>query len=219
LPAFAIPPENASGNHGWHPESFTPHGMEHLEKMRRALASIATTTEGEWQSFAASIELKTFAKGTFLCRGGQVENYIYFLNRGATRHYFLKESKELTVDFHFEGSFVSAYYSFLSRQPSPIWIEALAEVEACAIHHQPLHRYYDQYKAGERMGRLIAELQYTRRLQREIELLSMTAEERYARLMDQNPQLVSSLSVKHLSSYLGIHPESLSRIRKQYART
>jgi CRP-like cAMP-binding protein len=192
--------------------------MEHLEKIRQAFSAISPTTEGEWQSFAGRIELKHFSKGEFLCRAGRVENYIYFLNRGATRNYFLKGGKELTVDFHFEGSFVSAYYSFLTRQPSPIWIEALSEIEACAIHHQSLHGYYDQYKAGERMGRLIAERQYTRRLEREIELLSMTAEERYARLMDQYPKLVSSLSVKHLSSYLGIHPESLSRIRKQYVR-
>jgi CRP/FNR family transcriptional regulator, anaerobic regulatory protein len=192
--------------------------MDFLEKIRHALASISPTTEEEWKSFASKITLKHFRKGDFLCRAGQVENYVYFLNEGTTRHYFIKEGKELTVDFQFEGAFVSAYYSFLSREPSPIWIEALSDTEACSIHHKLLYQYYDEYKAGERMGRLIAEFQYTKRLKREIELMSMTAEERYARLMEQNPRLVSGLSVKHLSSYLGIHPESLSRIRKQYVR-
>lgn len=192
--------------------------MQPFEKIKKAFRSISTFPEGEWQVFSENIVLKSFQKGEFLCRQGQVENNIYFLNSGATRNYFTKDGKELTVDFQFEGNFVSAYYSFLSREPSPIWVEAISPIEACAIHHKYLYRFYDEYKSGDRMGRLIAEMQYMKRLKREIELMSMTAEERYARLMEQNPKFINTISVKHMSSYLGIHPESLSRIRKQYLR-
>ena len=192
--------------------------MQPLEKIKQAFRSIHPQQDEEWEVFSKNIAFKHFEKGEFLCRHGQVENYIYFLNSGATRNYFIKDGKELTVDFQFEGNFVSAYYSFLSREPSPICVEAISAIEACAIHHESLHRFYDEYKVGDRIGRLIAEMQYMKRLKREIELMSMTAEERYARLVEQNPKFVNDLSVKHLSSYLGIHPESLSRIRKQYSR-
>lgn len=192
--------------------------MQPLEKIKQAFRSIYPQQDEEWEVFSKNIVLKHFEKGEFLCRQGQVENYIYFLNSGATRNYFIKDGKELTVDFQFEGNFVSAYYSFLSREPSPICVEAISGIEACAIHHKSLYRFYDEYKVGDRIGRLIAEMQYMKRLKREIELMSTTAEERYARMMEQNPKFVNNLSVKHLSSYLGIHPESLSRIRKQYSR-
>jgi len=52
----------------------------------------------------------------------------------------------------------------------------------------------------------------------EMDLLSLTAEERYARIMRKNPDLINAISVKHLSSYLGIQPESLSRIRKLHVK-
>jgi len=78
-----------------------------------------------------------------------------------------------------------------------------------------LQSLYARSHHGERIGRLMAEYQYIKRLRREMDLLSRTAEERYAGLLQRAPKLVSNISVKHLSSYLGIQPESLSRIRKQ----
>ncbi|RKS19127.1 CRP-like cAMP-binding protein [Flavobacterium endophyticum] len=188
-----------------------------LEKLKEAVDSVLRFTVEEWEAYTHRIEIKHFKKGDVLCDVGQVENYIYFLNSGATRNFFIKDGKELTVDFRLEGTFVAAYYSFLSRKPSPIRIEAITDIEACCIPHSSLYLFYKKHKNGEKLGRLMAEIQYMKRLEREIEILSMTAEERYALLLKQNPALVSAISVKHLSSYLGIHPESLSRIRKQVA--
>jgi CRP/FNR family transcriptional regulator, anaerobic regulatory protein len=95
----------------------------------------------------------------------------------------------------------------------------LEETEAIAIPYQLLHEFYDKYKQGERIGRLMAEAQYVKRLRKEMDLLSLTAEERYVALMEKNPDLIRTISIKHLSSYLGIQPESLSRIRKQYQKS
>jgi CRP/FNR family transcriptional regulator, anaerobic regulatory protein len=183
-----------------------------------AINRILPLTENEWNDFAGRLTLKSFNKGDYLIREGQVENYIFFLNRGATRNYFIKDGKEFTVDFHFEGDFVTAYYSFITREPSAIFIELLEDAEAVAIAFSSLQEFYSQYHHGERIGRLIAEYQYVKRLRKEMDLLSLTAEERYIKLMEKNPALISGISVKHLSSYLGIQPESLSRIRKLHAR-
>lgn len=189
-----------------------------LDKIKQAINSVLPFTDEEWMAYSHKIEIRNFKKGTALCDVGQVENYIYFLNSGATRNFFIKDGKELTVDFRFEGTFVSAYYSFLSRKPSPIRIEAITDIEACCLPHSSLYEFYKEHKTGEKLGRLMAEMQYMKRLEREIEILSKTAEERYACMMQQNPTLVNTISIKHLSSYLGIHPESLSRIRKHYLR-
>jgi len=189
-----------------------------LENIKKALQQFGPSSEEEWQLFSSNLTEQSFSKGDFIIREGQVENYIYFLSEGLTRSYFTKDGKEFTVDFHFANEFLSSYFSFLTREPSFVTLEALEPVRLYKVHHHFLQTFYKKYHNAERTGRLIAEFQYIRRLRREMELLSLTAEERYAQLMHRNPELVSRISIKHLSSYLGIQPESLSRIRKAYSK-
>jgi CRP-like cAMP-binding protein len=192
--------------------------MDPFKELKQALFKMTHIPEDEWNEFAHSLYIKNFSKGEFLIREGEIEHYIYFLNTGATRNFFTKEGKEFTVDFHFQGSFVTAYYSFITREPSAVFIETLEATEAVVISHDLLHAFYKKYHHGERIGRLMAETQYVKRIRKEMDLLALTAEERYAALMRKNPALISTVSIKHLSSYLGIHPESLSRIRKSYGK-
>ena len=192
--------------------------MDFTEKLKSSLLSLTQIPESELNDFCENLKYKQYQKGTFLCQEGQVEHHIYYLLSGATRNYFQKDEKDFTVSFHFENEFVSAYYSFLTREPSRFSIEIIQDAEVILIPYQHLHDFYKKSVNGERTGRLIAESQYIKRLQREMELLSLTAEERYAKLMEFNPALIQTISIKHLSSFLGIQPESLSRIRKQYLR-
>lgn len=207
-----------AGNAGNLRKSYLQGFMDHYTALKQAISAIAPLAAEEWNAFSEALTTRRFPKGEYLCREGQVEHYIYFLGKGATRHYFLREGREFTVDFHFEGEFVTAYYSFLTRKPSPVSATAIEDTEAILIPHQQLHEFYDRHHMGERIGRRIAEYQYIRRLEREMALLSLSAEERYAALVMRNPALVQQISVKHLSSYLGIQPESLSRIRKQFGK-
>jgi len=189
-----------------------------FDKIKSAISGFVALTDEKWNAFSSGLLLKTFKKGDFLIREGQTENYNYFLNAGATRNYFLKDGRDYTVDFQFEGDFVTAYLSFISREPSPIFIELLEEAEVVAIPYRHLQEFYKKDHEGERIGRLMAEFQYVKRLRKEMDLLAFTAEERYALLLSKNPELIQNISVKHLSSYLGIQPESLSRIRKLQVR-
>ena len=186
-----------------------------FQQLQHALNHFLPLPSAEWTDFSKILTTKHYQKGDYLIREGQVENHIYFLNSGATRNYFLKEGKEFTVDFQFAGDFVTAYYSLITREPSSVFIELLEDTEAVAIPAKSLNEFYARYHNGEKIGRLMAEYQYVKRLRKEMDLLSRTAEERYADLLQKNPALVRNISVKHLSSYLGIAPESLSRIRKQ----
>lgn len=195
-----------------------PHSISPLLKLKQTISQFSPLSEDEWLGFSSKLSVKKFSKGNFLVREGEVENFIYFLNTGATRNYFLKDGKDFTVDFHFENDFVTAYYSLITRQPSAIFIELLEDAETIVIPVKHLNKFYAKYPNGEKIGRLMAEYQYLKRLRKEMDLLSKTAEERYAELMQRNPALIMNISVKHLSSYLGIQPESLSRIRKLHAR-
>jgi CRP-like cAMP-binding protein len=189
--------------------------MNDLTGIKAAVFSFQPLDEAEWGEFSQILDLRLYKKGDFLIREGEVEHSIYFLNSGATRHYFTRDGKEFTVDFQFAGDFVTAYYSLITGEPGAIFVEVLEDTTAVVIPYGQLQTFYHRSHAGERIGRLMAEYQYAKRLRREMDLLSRTAEERYAHLLQKAPSLVATISVKHLSSYLGIAPESLSRIRKQ----
>jgi len=192
--------------------------MTPTDQIKNALFKLVRLTAAEWQVFAQNLEEVNFRKNDFLCPIGQVEQYIYFIHTGLARVYFQKESEELTLNFHFENEFVTSFSSFITQTPSRVAVQALDKVHASRIHYRAINALYNQSHNGERIGRLIAESLYLAKTNREIDLLSLSAEEQYQNLLQKNPKFISHLSVKHLASYLGIQPESLSRIRNKIGR-
>ena len=82
-----------------------------FSSIKQAIFAFHLLSESEWDAFSSGLLIRELRKGDYLIREGQVENYIYFLNQGSTRNYFLKDGKDFTVDFQFKGEFVTAYYS------------------------------------------------------------------------------------------------------------
>jgi CRP-like cAMP-binding protein len=191
--------------------------MEGFEQIRNALLQFINFPDEVWAEFSAHLVFQKFKKEESICAEGEVENNIYYLSKGIVRSYFLKDGRDYTLDFFFDHDFVTSFTSFLTRNPSLVNIQALEDCDTWKISHQYIYELYRKYHASERLGRLIAEAQFMKRSSKEMELLSLTAEERYKSLFKKSPVLVSKISVKHLSSYLGIHPESLSRIRNKVA--
>jgi len=186
---------------------------------RKAFEQQVPLTAEEWEATASCLKERTFEKGEKLCRFGQKEQYLSIIADGVCRGYYNKNGEEISVAFMFPNEYVSAYYSFLTQRPSLLEIEAISPVTVISIHVHDLNHLCDQYKSIERIGRLNAERLYRRKEEREIALLTMTATERYIDLQNRSPKLLQSIPLKHIASFLGIQPESLSRIRKQLAGT
>ncbi|MDQ4139604.1 MAG: Crp/Fnr family transcriptional regulator [Bacteroidota bacterium] len=187
--------------------------MSRVEQIKSVFQQLVDLNLEQWAEFESHLEEITFRKNEFLCQAGQVEHYLYFIYAGAVRVYHQTEQQEFTLNFHFENEFVSAFSSFLTQTPSRVHLQALENVQASRIHRQHLYNAYEKHHQAERIGRLFAETLYVHKTNREIDLLSLSAEEQYLKLLQKNPKLVNTISVKHLASYLGIQPESLSRIR------
>jgi CRP-like cAMP-binding protein len=189
--------------------------QQYLQQLRIALTKIAWTTPDDWASYEQRIEKIEVTKKQYLLRSGQVEQYVYFIISGVSRLFFEKESREICVDFGFEGQLISSYLSFLTREPSQINIQALTPMLLLRLHHRHVQELFGASKENERFGRAIAERIYVAKLKREMMLLSLTAEEKYRYLLNKHPSIIQQVPVKDIASYLGIHSESLSRIRKQ----
>lgn len=168
----------------------------------------------EWSHYEHHIEWVEFRKKEFLTKCDEVENYIYFIEEGLTRQYFISSEREICLDFGFRHNLISAYVSFLTREPSALCIQALTSVRALRIHYDAVQQLHNISKNSERFGRLVAEQLYRVKLQREMMLLSLSAEEKYRHMLQKQPEFIQMIPVKDIASYLGIHPETLSRIRK-----
>lgn len=153
-------------------------------------------------------------KDTRVTDYGQMEASVYFIQSGILQTSLLYKDEERILDFHFEGSFCSSYSSLLSNEPSDIRISAYTGCQLEVVNYKDLRRSYQTSLLANQLGRIATEQLFSERVKREKELLTLTAEERYKSLLSKKPELVQQIAVKDLSKYLGIRPESLSRIRR-----
>lgn len=187
-----------------------------MEFIRQYLLSKGIpVTEENWRPFVEKNVRKEFKKKDLILKQGEVDNYLSFVETGAARLFFIKENKELTIRFVFENQFLTAYDSFTQRTPSRCDIEALTDMVVWQIHYDDLQEIYRSQDIGNLVGRLTVEALYVEKLNREFSFLSETAEQRYLKMMKEQPNLFQLLPLKHIASYMGITPQALSRIRKR----
>jgi len=122
---------------------------------------------------------------------------------------------EKVIDFFFENELVCGFTSFLMQEPTDIQIKALMDCEMEVIKRSDLIRAYDYSLDANKFSRILTEQGYIRKSNREKNLLTKTAEERYVEMFQSRSQYISQIPVNKIAKYLGIHPESLSRIRKK----
>lgn len=186
-----------------------------MNNLKEILSSIHPLTQNEWEFVASKFHRQEVAKDEIIVAKGQVEDHLYFIEKGILRAWLEKGEKGFTFEFHFENSIYSSYTSFLTRTPSAYHVQAITVMVIWKIHYDDLQLFYEQSKAGQIIGRKAAELQYIGASRREIALLSRSAEELYLDLFSEQPELVREIPLKYIASYIGITPQALSRIRKR----
>ncbi|MFT3795570.1 Crp/Fnr family transcriptional regulator [Flavobacterium sp.] len=167
------------------------------------------------QELPYPIRKVTFEKGQVITAYGEIQQQVYFLNSGIVEMTIKSYMIEKVIDFFFEGSMFTALTSFLTQKPSDVQIVAVTHCEAEAINRNDLYQSYETSLNANKMGRIILEGAYLKKAKREKDFLCKTAEELYAEMLHTHKAYVSNIPVNKIAKYLGIHPESLSRIRKK----
>lgn len=177
------------------------------------LNNIAILSPQLKEVIAGMLVEEDFKKKSLLLKQGQVAHRIYFIRQGFVRAYYVKSTETFTNWFMGEGEIIISVYSFFSRQPSFENIEALEDCVLQSITWEQLQRLYQDYPEFNITGRIITEQYYIRSEKRAIDLQTLSAKQRYEKLLTDYPGILQKASLGQIASYLSIKQETLSRIR------
>lgn len=168
-----------------------------------------------WESFAKYLEPKSFKKNELIKESNKKEKYLSIIIEGSAGIFLWKENSTICVDLCYENEFFGDYMSFLTQEPTELYTQAIEPTEILSISYSDLNELYKSSEIGMHIGRAAAESLFIHKQTQQIDLLKLTAEERYLKLLERQPKIVQRTPQKHIASYLGITPESFSRIRKK----
>tara|TARA_R110002111_G_scaffold38393_3_gene73109 strand:+ start:4151 stop:4720 length:570 start_codon:yes stop_codon:yes gene_type:complete len=188
-----------------------------VQQIKSYLDQIATISQLDWDFFMSKLQRRVIKKKAIFLKINAIENHISFIEAGVVRLFIPKENpkKEITFGFSFKDQFISAYDSFLTQKPSAYQLQALTETTILSITYNDLQAVYNNTQIGNLIGRLTAERLFLIKSKREQNLLNLTAEERYTKLFKERPELIKVIPLKYISSYIGVTPQALSRIRRR----
>ncbi len=159
-------------------------------------------------------QIKKIKKNDYFLREGQVSTHICFVKKGLFRYYFDQEGEEKTFSFGHEGCFMADYESFVPQIPTLQNIQALEDSEILTISYNDLQEFYNKIKNAERFGRLAMEYAIIDVIKELKSFYKDSQKQRYEIFIQKYPEVLQRIPQYHIASYIGVKPQSLSRIRK-----
>lgn len=181
--------------------------------LRRAFGSFADIPLDQWEALFQSTRVLVIPKGTTILRQGEAADWLAFVERGLLRNFHNTGEREVNLGFEREGGFVGAYDAYVRRAPAESGVETLEECVLLRFDRPALDALIAGHPCWRELSWRVAEAELVRKLEAERAARTRTAEERYAELAATDSDLLRRVPGYHLASYLGIAPETLSRIR------
>jgi len=159
--------------------------------------------------------IKKVEKGDFLLQEGEISKSFYFNLSGLVRLFYLKSGEEKTAYFFPKNTFISAYSSFLKAIPSEINLQAVESTHLVEINTDASMRLLEHSSKFEALARIAMEDELMNYQEIVASLISLKPEERYYNLLQKNPEIFQKVPQHQIASFIGVQPESLSRIKKR----
>lgn len=186
--------------------------------IKNEIEKVIAFNENDWELFSSFIELFMLPKKEFLFCADEVVKHLAFVQKGCIRYYLIDDKgNEHIVYFGTEGWWVGDMNSFFNQKPTIYYLQALEDTELLMFNRENFQRAIDETSYGG-FFREATKKSYMSIQKRYAEANTKSAEEKYIELMQKNPSILQRVPQHLIASYLGIKPESLSRIRKKLSK-
>lgn len=185
-----------------------------MEKLIAYIQHYVDINKEELATILASFECRVVKKNAFVLKKEQVVTDYYFIASGGLIIYDVKKEIQSTRYFAFENEFITDISKIKRKARSDSYLRAIEDTVIYAISFQKMEALYDQFPTWQKFGRLVWEDAFASVLYGIHNFQSLTAKERYLDLLKRS-NLINRVPLKDLSLFLGITPQSLSRIRKE----
>lgn len=195
--------------------------QEVLERLEGAFAvqnyiqSIVDFTDEEMDIIMSHFKPMNIPAGEYFADEGIVCKNIGFITKGYIRTYYEINEQEVTTMVLTKHNIVTAHTSFTLQRPSMSYIQAITDCELLVMSKESMEELYDRFPKWERLGRLITEQVYGYMESRVVDYLSLSPEDRYRKMLENDAKILKNVPLRYIASMLGITPETLSRIRNK----
>jgi CRP-like cAMP-binding protein len=186
---------------------------ESLQCLKDFVFALHPLSDEEWNDFASIWQKREAKRKTILTSKGETEKTLYFITEGVQRAYYLtSDDKEATIVFTYPFSFSGVADSFLTQTPSKYFFETLTQSEFLKASYSQVATLLDRYPNFERFIRLATAHALKGALERQVELQTFSAEQKFTTLLTRSPQVLRLIPHKYLASYLGIDAATFSKL-------
>lgn len=187
-----------------------------MNQLRNTLLKHIIFSDQQWEAFCKILTTKKFKSGEYVIKPGENCGIIGYIKKGIVRHYVIdNKGNDKTTDFCIEGEFTGTTNPFDMDKVNPYWIEALTDIEIVIMKSSDLITFLEENEGlGDVLSKIMLPL-INLKAEREMDLLTKDALGRYKSFLDRFPTLEGKISQYYIASYLGISPETLSRVKKK----
>lgn len=185
------------------------------EILKQHILSFVTFSDQELALIVSKFTHHSYETKGFILSEHKVSSDIHFIVDGLVRTYYVKDGKEITTYLASDHGFIASYPSFINQTASIEQIQCLEPTQTLAISYRDMQELYRLIPQWEKIGRILAEQNVLCLADRLFKLQAIPAKEKYLEfLKTSSDKIVRRTPLLHIASFLGIAPESLSRIRK-----
>lgn len=186
-----------------------------VNKFVKYFSKFETLTKEEENAIAESMQLKSFKKGDYLLKEGQISIDTYFIIEGAVREFIITDGEEKTTNFFLEEQWVISLNNFNSHTPSITNLICLEPTTVSVGNEKQAQKMFQRFPRFETISRAIVEADFAEHKKQLNSYVTDSPEQRYLKLLASRPDIFQRVPQYQIASYIGVKPESLSRIRRR----